>query len=336
MQSTERLINLIAFLLSTDRPVSADEIRVQVAGYDPRQRDDAFQRMFERDKDDLRDLGIPLLVGENDAGGAGYSIDASAYYLPPIEVEADEALALRIATRLLAVDPGFPLRDEIRSALAKLACDCDPPDTDRSSLVLCLAPEAASGPESENLARLRHAVEARKTVEFDYYSISSDGPSLRTVEPYGLFNAGGHWYVVGLCHDAQRLRTFRLSRIQGAVTVNSTRAKEPDFEVPPDFDVADHVRAPWEIGERSFEVRLRFEPRLAGWARAGLAGLARSVATAEDGALEIALEARDEQRLLRWVLSFGTGVTIVDPPALRSLARDRLNETLRRYEAGRS
>lgn len=330
MQPTERLLNLIAFLLDAPLPVTAEEIRDTVAGYDPDQSHDAFQRMFERDKDDLRELGIPLIADENDLGEAAYAIDRHAYYLPPIDIEFEEAVALRLATTLLASDPGYPLGEEIRSALAKLACDCDPPGLERSNLMVRLAPEALDERQSANLAALREAVERRKTAGFDYYSISSDTRAERTIEPYGLFNAGGHWYVVGRCRDAESVRTFRLSRIRGGVSVNSKRPKEPDYEIPAGLELNTYMREPWEIGERAFDAVIRFEPQLAAWARRALPR-AVSMEESDGGGLQVLLHCADEERLLRWVLSFGLSATIVEPAALRKMAAERLADTLAIY-----
>jgi len=331
VQPTERLLNLIAFLLEAQRPATADDIRTLVAGYDPNQSHPAFQRMFERDKDDLRELGISLVVEENDAGEAGYRIDRASYYLPPVDVEFDEAMALRLATTALASDPGYPLGEEIRSALAKLACDCDPPAATPSNLIVRLAPEAARDREAANLAALRRAADQRKRATFDYSPISSDKIAARNVEPYGLFSVNGHWYLVARCCDASAIRTYRLSRIRGNVSVREARPKDPDFEVPADFDLSAHMHEPWEIGEMSFEATVRFEAPAAAWAHRALTR-AISVNELPGGGVDVVLGCADETRLLRWVLSFGLNATITQPASLRALARRHLSESVAAYE----
>lgn len=335
MQAVERLVNLIAFLLNTRHPATAAAIRESVAGYGPGQTDEAFNRMFERDKAALRELDIPLVTKEDDQGEGAYTIDHAAYYLPPIQVEPDEALALRISAALLASDPGYPLGEEIRTAFAKLASVHDAPGGERANISVCLAPETSDRLTGENLAVLRKAADARKLVSFDYYSISADSQGARRVEPYGLFNLDGHWYFVGHCHTAGAVRTFRLSRVVGQVGYDESTVSKPDFSVPEDFRLDHYVRRPWEIGQRSFPATVDFAPRLAPWARLNLCDSAQ-LRTMPGGAVRATLDCRDEERFLRWVLSFGTGALIVEPPALHKTAAAKLEAALARYGRDRT
>lgn len=331
MQATERLVNLIAFLLDANLPATADDIRHRVAGYDPDQSDEAFQRMFERDKEDLRELGVPLRVEETDDGEAAYVIDHAAYYLPPIDLNAEEALALRLSATLLASDPGYPFGEEIGSVLAKLACECEASTGDLSEFTVRLAPEAVAAGERVNLGELRRAITRRKTATFDYHSLSSNASSTRTVEPYGLINSDGHWYLVAFCRRANAVRTFRLSRIVGSVHVNLEHPKRADFEMPPDLDLSTYLRKPWQVGEQDLEVAIRFAPHLASWARRVLRS-AQSWEEADDGSLITRLSCADEQRFVRWVLSLGPGAVILEPASVRELAAAQLHATLAAYE----
>ena len=78
----ERILNLLAFLLTTDHPVSAEEIRYTVAGYGDKS-DEAFRRTFERDKDLLRQIGVPLELEATDLFEVefGYVIPDEEYAL---------------------------------------------------------------------------------------------------------------------------------------------------------------------------------------------------------------------------------------------------------------
>src|SRR5256885_3593122 len=99
---TERLLNLVICLLHTRSYLSAERIRTLVLGYDEAPTDEAFKRMFERDKEDLRDLGIPLETGTNSAfdDEPGYRIARRDYALPEITLEPDEAAAVGLAARM--------------------------------------------------------------------------------------------------------------------------------------------------------------------------------------------------------------------------------------------
>lgn len=98
----ERLVNLVIALLSTRGYITAEKIRSSVAGYSESASAEAFSRMFERDKNELRDLGIPLEVGRVSAWDAceGYRINRDAYSLAPVDLTPDEAAAVAVATQL--------------------------------------------------------------------------------------------------------------------------------------------------------------------------------------------------------------------------------------------
>ena len=100
----ERLLNLLAFLLTAERPVTADEIRMTVAGYD-RGSDEAWRRMFERDKDLLRHLGIPLELRPTDAWEVehGYVVPKDAYALPDPGLTDEERAALWLAAKVVRI-----------------------------------------------------------------------------------------------------------------------------------------------------------------------------------------------------------------------------------------
>ena len=99
-RKTERLLSLVVCLLSARRYLTATQIREAVPGYPD--SFEAFKRMFERDKDELRELGIPLETGTNAAGDeeAGYRISRQAYELPDIRLEPDEVAVLGLAARV--------------------------------------------------------------------------------------------------------------------------------------------------------------------------------------------------------------------------------------------
>jgi proteasome accessory factor B len=99
-QKTERLLSLVVCLLSSRRYLTASQIRAAVPGYPD--SFEAFKRMFERDKDELRELGIPLETGTN-AGSddeVGYRISRQAYELPEILLEPDEAAVIGLAAKV--------------------------------------------------------------------------------------------------------------------------------------------------------------------------------------------------------------------------------------------
>src|SRR6476661_7327733 len=200
-RKTERILNLTICLLVSGRYLPKSQIREAVEGYHDLS-DTAFERTFERDKDELRALGVPIEVGSFDAffdDEPGYRIKASEFELPPVELDAEEAAVVGVAAR---VWQHASVAESTRSALAKLRAAGVEPDT---SQLASLEPSVqASEPAFEPLW---NAVLERARVSFTY----RDG-SLRTFEPWGMTAFKGRWYVVGRDVDRDDTRMFRLSR----------------------------------------------------------------------------------------------------------------------------
>ncbi len=207
---TERLLNLVICLLSTRRYLTAQQIREMVPGYGPSD-DDAFRRMFERDKEELRDLGIPLEVGSDTVyeDEPGYRIAARDYELPEIALTADEAAAVGLAARLWAQ---AGLAEAASSALMKLRAAGI--ETDTTGLGELEPHVDAAEPSFEPLLDALHA---RKAVRFSYRAGPAAPTATRTLDAWGIVSWHGRWYVVGHDRDRRAPRVFRLSRIIGAV-----------------------------------------------------------------------------------------------------------------------
>ncbi|HLT95268.1 MAG TPA: WYL domain-containing protein [Acidimicrobiia bacterium] len=297
----ERLLNLLAFLLTTSRPVTADEIRNRVAGYE-NSSDEAFHRMFERDKDLLRRIGIPLELSEGNGWGieAGYVIDPDAYRLPDPGLTDEERAALALAARVVRLGGG-PAAPE---ALLKLGG---------------VGPGGGSEPlgadlgyPADRLGDLFAAVTERRVVTFDYRNRE------REVRPYGLAHRRGHWYLVG---DAGgETRVYRVDRME-SVQVGS----EPEaFDRPPDFDLRAAVDSqPWEAGpDTQIIATVEFDPELAWWA-------ARTLRVDhESGPLTVDLPVANVDAFIGWILSFDDAAVVTGPPELREQIVERVRAAI--------
>jgi proteasome accessory factor B len=194
---------------------------------------EAFKRMFERDKEELRELGIPLETGLNSSGDdeAGYRIPRQAYVLPEIRLEPDEAAVLSLAARVWRQ---AELAGAAAGALLKLrAAGVDAEETAETGIEpRLLAGEAAFGP-------LWEAVRDRRSVTFAYRAVGRSEPQQRHLQPWGVVNRHGRWYVAG--HDTVRdaVRVFRLSRIEGDVRFSGPAGS---VVVPDGTDVRETVR----------------------------------------------------------------------------------------------
>lgn len=311
MRRIERLINLIAALLETTRPLTGSEIREQIAGYD-QESQEAFRRAFERDKEALRAMGIPLEVREMGPFGdepEGYIIPKEKYYLPELDLEPQELAALRIAAGAV-----LGAGAQAASGLMKLSLDL-PGENWQTPRVVWGTDLAAEQPF---LGPLYSAVTERKPISFEYRR--ADGPAgRRTVEPYGLVHRRGNWYVVGRDRDREAVRAFRVSRIEGRV-----EAREGTYTVPDDFDPAAHVSIEgWEIGPETVSAVVRFQADLRWWAEQNL----RHVSVdGPDGALDVTIPVANLDALISWVIGFAGKVEIVTPEDARARLREHLGE----------
>ncbi len=315
----------MAMLLDARRPVTLADVQGSV--YRSYEQDfAAFKRMFERDKSELRDLGIPIETQSLHPLGEeteGYYIPKDAYYLPEIEFSPDERVAL-VMLKELAATGNLPLSRDLASAFMKLSPDLGPLNTPDASLP-CRIDLAAQ--DEDNLEQLFDAVLRHKTIRFAYRSLRNPDSQERTIDPYGLYGQSGRWYLVGFDYLRDALRSFRVSRIEDAVELLHPEVDDPDFSVPPGFSLDDFSsKQPWEFDEgEEMTALVRFAPRIAWWVEQNL-GSQYSFASQADGAGTLELDLRNPEAFVSWVLSFGEDAEILSPPELRDRMRHWLEQ----------
>ncbi|RCG29782.1 WYL domain-containing protein [Sphaerisporangium album] len=310
-RKTERLLNLVICLLATRRPLSAEQIRHAVPGYDAG-NDEAFQRMFERDKTELREIGIPVQVHKDPwEDEPGYRIERQAYELPEITLEADEAAVLGLAAQ---VWQRATLAEAASGALLKLRAGGVQTD------------ESAAGPlelrvdtRDPAFAGLWEAVRDRRVVRFDYRAAGSEVMLTRTVEPWGVVSRRGRWYLVG--HDRERRapRVFRLSRISGPVT---PVGRPGAVTVPDDVDIRSMVgHRDSLLPERAATVRVRVGTCL--WLRQ-----TGTVRPGDDGWDVVTLDFADPEWIAGSIVGFASDAEVLDPPDVREAVIRKLKGAL--------
>jgi proteasome accessory factor B len=252
--AAERLLNLLIALSHARGRMTRAEIRATVAGYDPpndhddaetaRKRTAAFERMFERDKEDLRRVGVPLRTVTDAAHGddIGYVIHLDDAAMPPISLTPVERAVLAVAAEYWQ---SASLGTNARRALLKVSSGMERIE----DVPVHLTAHSREGADAAPL--LAQAIVDRQAVRFTYTSHAS-GRAERTVEPHRLLVKGGALYLVGLDRDRGEPRTYRLSRIEGAVTVVGERGafeRIRDEEDAPLDDAVPTLRA--RIGLRA-------------------------------------------------------------------------------------
>jgi len=300
-RKSERLVNLTIALLATKRYLTKSEIFRTVEGYEG--APEAMERMFERDKDDLRSLGISIELGTFDPlfeDEAGYRITPSSYQLNLGELDGTDIALLSIAASAWT---GAALEKESTSALIKLASMGLDSDSEALSL---LAPRING--TDQNFTLLTDAIIRRSEIEFTY--VGNDlSRNTRRVAPYSMRGRTGSWYLVGLDLEKGSLRTFRLDRIASEVSVGK---KSNAYVIPETIP---------EQGAEEVEVSALLR------IRKNRGHQLRSLATrveAGDEWDEVSLPILDSSWLQRLILWHRDDVIVVEPLTLRKDVVDAL------------
>ncbi len=345
MTKTERWLNLIAFLLDHHYAVTREEILSQVEDYKSawvggnEKTRESVRRKFERDKSELKGLGVVLepLKQKVMADHAGQEVEAyllrpkdfylpylevrtggpkrrpppRRYYLPSVTLDAADLPLLRRAAERVARLADTPLGSAARSGLRKLSFDLpgtDPGDAER----------AFAAPTSPEFARrfdtLRRAVEHSRAVRCRYYAIGRDREEERVIEPCGLMLSWGHWYCVGRSRERKAMRVFRVDRMKD---VRLVEGAEGEFRAPKEFHIATYLnRAPWELSEeKPFTARVRFAFPQSRWVIGE--GLGKVVApVTDDAGAELEFDIRSPDAFVRWLLPFGGQAEVLSPASL--------------------
>jgi proteasome accessory factor B len=289
----ERLLNLTALLLDASRPLPASEIQEQLEYPEDKV---AFRRAFERDKEELRAMGIPLRV-EPVPGTLpevdGYRIPREEYALRDPGLTTEELAALHLAASAVQVE-GLPATE----GLLKLGGLVTEGARD-------LGVHVAPLPADPNLPRLFGAVAGRHPVRFRYRDEE------RTVDPYRLEFQRGRWYLTGFDHLREEERNYRLDRIEDEVAV----ADGPTFD-PPTTNVPGQARGTWELGaEPPVRARVRIDGPAASWAVQHVGP--DHVVEEAGGAVVVELPVTNRAAFRSFVLSFLEHAEILEPPELR-------------------
>jgi proteasome accessory factor B len=311
----ERLLNLVIALVNTSGRMTKEQVRRSVAGYQDAQSPESFERMFERDKDMLRELGIPIVTVTSAKHGddIGYRIDLDTYALPPIELTAAELGVLALAAQ---VWQDQAMRTDTTRALTKLRAVGEAPQA--SDLAVGLAPRVRAGGDA--FAPLVDAVQARQAVRFRYRAATTGEVRTRTVEPWKLLARRGGWVLVAYDRDRHASRSFRLSRIEGTVRpLGPTGA----FDPPSQEDLAQAL-ATWAPRQERVAT-LAVSPERAGALRARAVDAPEDEAWRDDPHAAALAEHRDvlhvpfrtQWELAEELVGYGEAVVVLAPDDLR-------------------
>ena len=310
-RKTERLVNLTIALLATKRYLTKSEIFRTIDGYEGSA--EAMERMFERDKDDLRNLGIVIEVGSFDPlfeDEAGYRILNSTYRFQLGNLSPEEVAILSLAAQAWK---GAALETSALSALIKLKSIGI--ESDFSNLP-ALAPVTPFG--QGEIAIILKAIASRSALKFSYVGADLEIQE-RQVHPYGAGSTRGFWYLIGLDTTRGALRMFRCDRIKGDISVS---AKSDLYSIPSDFSIASFV----EPASQPFLARLRVRSGMAQEIRRRGRSIAGEL---ENGSREwdtIEIFYSDPRSFMHEILWHGDNVRVEEPLVLRETVIEALEK----------
>lgn len=323
---TERLLNLVLCLLAATQPVPRETIRRVVAGYDPDASSVAFERMFERDKDHLRSLGIPIDTVATDEGEVlGYLIREQDYRLPDITLTAQQWALLGLAARAWSQ---ASLEPAATSGLRKLRTVLDDPDTEvpRVTEAISWQPRPRAG--EEWIPSIWQALAQRRMLRFDYRGLKDERARQREIEPWSLVNSEGGWYLIGHDRHADGVRVFRTSRIEGEVVSDdvagtySIPEHDPTSLITPDSPVRFTARFALAPGHGA-SLRLKADP---------LGDL--STHGDLEGMDMLTMSTHDLDALATDLAALGQYARAIDPPELADAVQQRWQRVLLRHGPG--
>lgn len=316
MHPLERLINLVALLLDAARPMTFEQIRGVMPAYQQTDVSSA-KRMFERDKDILREVGIPIELVATDVWEVeqGYRIPRDQYYLPEVTFSPEEVWALFVAAHAPGED------GEAEQAFQKLS-------TGTETNVLAAMAERSPAPgvdhSGPHLGAIADALARHRALRFRYRPAQGK-PGQREVDPFALVFRAGHWYLVGMDRGRREIRSFRLSRLLS--NVNEIGAAQP---VPSGFEATKYLEVgPWGLGSPAATALVAFSPKVAWWAVPSVPR-AKVKRTRRDGWVEVEVPASGSDSFVSWVLSFGPDALVSSPKSIR----EQVVATLEEFAAG--
>ena len=291
-QKTERLINLTLALLSSKRYLTKSEIFKNVAGYSGSA--ETMERMFERDKDDLRNLGVRIEVRALDPlfeDDQGYLIDSKTFQINPNDFSKEEILLLTMAANLWH---GSALQHDSKAALLKI-----------QSLDGLVATNTVTSPvvedseDSKKLLLIFDAVERFVSLEFEYKG------TVRQVKPYGIYTRRGFWYLAAQENDV--VKSFKVIRIGEQIKVTS---KSQGFTKPPEFKLSTFIEGLNAPTTSKAEVRIRKNQALALRKRF-------KVEEIDSDWDQVFIDYIFEEDLIESLLWYGSNVVVISPQTIR-------------------
>ena len=313
IDKTERLLNLTLALLATKRPMTKAEIFEQIPGYSG--SSESMERKFERDKDELRVLGIAVEVLPIDAyfnDEQGYQIIPRDFFLEDISFTYEESLWLAIATNLLhEASPKAGAKQGLQKLITV-------GQVGGEEFFEMGAQTELSNSSSESLQEIWRSIRERQVLEFNYFT--AKGTKRRAASPILLTSRLGNWYLVAMDSDDEQVKTFRIDRM----TDVSVEPRKAFHDPAPSFDLDGFLSRfkgdQFELITIKLHKELSSDHPLIAYSKTRLSRERLGIGSI------VHLENLDSDRALELILWAGDAIEVFEPVALRKQIIDILKE----------
>lgn len=328
-----RQLNLLIYILKSRTPVSYSQIKETFDVYANKKKSETSRKLFERDKKDLRQMGIPLIYDKDEDT---YSIDKSRFYIKKMTFNEEEKYLLSIMINLLMETKNFPVfQNELVSSLQKLAASGyyknEHPGGLPSYMISSQVKKHDSWHDSV-LSAVSSAIFDRNRLFFEYPSFSDENTSSRHVDPLGMIFREGIPYLIAYCHLRKAVRIFNIFRMKNLKTLKISSEEIP-FSVPKDFKIEKYSdREIWEFeNEPPYTAVIRFSAEIA-WMIENQFSNKTSLEKQDSGDLLFKPVVSNTEGITSFILSFGEKAIAEEPLKLRQYIKDEICNILYEYD----
>lgn len=278
------------------------------------------ERTIRRDLEALESAGAPLIT-ETINGQVRWRFMDGYRQKVALGFSQSEIIALRLTRQLLAPLEGTGIQESLQSALAKAEAGVSAPEETLSQqlpavFAFNLGSHKSYTSHKTTIATLTKATTKLHTVQMRYFSAARNQTTRREVSPYRLWYTNGALYLIGYCHLRKDVRMFAVERIK------SVTLTDHPFQIPLDFDIEDYVKDAIGIMRgQPIKVELRFNTPTAAWVKDRIWHPTQTLSPHKHGELTMTLTVADNRELVGWILSFGSGVRVIQPASLREAVR---------------
>lgn len=278
-------------------------------------------RTLRRDLEAIESAGWPLMTERVD-GRTRWKLLEGIRQAPALRISPTELMALTLSRRLIAPLEGTALHASLQSALGKASAALPPEGLMlvqqlESTFSVGLGPHKRYKRHREVVERVTHAIAEKTRIQMRYDSASRGRITRREVDPYRLWYASGGLYLIGYCHLRNEPRMFAVERIK------SVTPTELPYQIPLHFDFEAFVEDSLTVmrGPR-IDVELEFDQRTAAWVKDRLWHPSQELKRLPGRKLRMTLTVADSRELVGWILSFGSGVTVIKPEHVKEAVRE--------------